>query len=92
VLRELPAAEEGALFEYLKPDGYYVRMYIDHNGDGRWTTGSWAEKRQPEPVYYFPEKIQTKSNWDFEEEWDYTVRPQTQTKPKELIKASSKKK
>lgn len=89
VVRELPAIESGAFFEYLKPDTYYLRLYLDWNGDGKWTTGEWDSKRQPEPVYYFPEKIQTKSNWDFEEEWDYHALPQTKSKPKELIKASA---
>ena len=92
VVRELPADPEGALFEYLKPDAYYLRLYLDENGDGKWTTGSWSEKRQPEPIYYFPEKIQTKSNWDFEEEWDYQAVEQLKAKPKELIKAAPKKK
>ena len=89
VVRELPAKPEGALFEYLKPDSYYLRLYVDSNDDGKWTTGSWDEKRQAEAVYYFPEKIQTKSNWDFEEEWDYLAMPQTSAKPAELIKVSS---
>ena len=89
VVRELPAVPEGTFFQYLKPDAYYLRMYVDDNGDGLWTTGNWDEKRQPEMVYYFPEKIQTKSNWDFEEEWDYTAVPQLEAKPKELIKASA---
>lgn len=89
VLRELPAVSEGALFRYLKPDTYYLKMYIDANGDGQWTPGCWEEHRQPETVYYFPDKLQTKSNWDFEEEWDYTVVEQTQAKPIELIKASA---
>ena len=92
VLRELPADPEGAFFEYLKPDAYYMRLYLDENGDGKWTTGSWSEKRQPEPIYYFPEKIQTKSNWDFEEEWDYQAVEQMKAKPKELIQAAPKKK
>ena len=92
VLRELPAVPEGAFFENLKPDTYYLRLYIDENGDGKWTTGSWEFKRQPEPVYYFPEKIQTKSNWDFEEEWDYLAKPQTEAKPRELKNAAPKKK
>lgn len=92
VLRELPADANGTFFQYLKPDSYYLKMYIDLNGDGKWTTGSWEEKRQPEPVYYFNQKIQTKSNWDFEEEWDYTATPQFEAKPAELIKASAGKK
>ena len=91
VLRELPATKEGAFFEYLKPDTYYFRMYVDENEDGRWTTGEWSTKRQPEPIYYFPGSIQTKSNWDFEEEWNYQAEEQTKSKPAELItKPSSK--
>ena len=91
VVRELPAIPEGAFFEYLTPDTYYMRLYIDENEDGKWTTGSWEKKRQPEKVYYFPESIQTKSNWDFDEEWDYQAVEQTKAKPAALIKASSKK-
>ena len=92
VLRELPATEEGAFFEYLKPDTYYLRLYIDENEDGRWTTGSWDEKRQPEQIYYFPGSIQTKSNWDFEEEWDYMATPQMEAKPTSLVKVAPQKK
>jgi hypothetical protein len=91
VLRELPAAEEGTLFEYLKPDTYYMRLYLDEDGDGHWTSGSWEHKRQPEPLYYFPGKIQTKSNWDFEEEWDYQAVDRLQAKPRELVKVVLKK-
>ena len=91
VLREAAAEPDGTLFEYLKPEGYYLRLYLDWNGDGQWTTGSWEDKRQPEPVYYFPEKIQTKSNWDFEQEWNYQAKPQTESKPSELIKINTKK-
>ena len=91
VVRELPATEEGAFFEYLKPDSYYMRLYLDENGDHKWTTGSWENHRQPEAIYYFPGKIQTKSNWDFEEEWDYQAVEQMQAKPKELIKVVTKK-
>ena len=71
VLREQSAEPDGALFRFLKPDAYFLRMYKDENGDGKWTTGSWDDKRQPEKVYTNPTKIQTKSNWDFEETWTY---------------------
>lgn len=71
VLQEHSAQPDGALFQYLKPDAYYLRMYRDENGDGQWTTGSWEDKRQPEKVYVNKTKIQTKSNWDFEETWTY---------------------
>ena len=74
VLREQSAEPDGTLFRYLKPDAYFLRMYRDSNGDGQWTTGSWEDKRQPEKVYTNQTKIQTKSNWDFEETWTYDAR------------------
>ena len=71
VLREQSAEPEGTLFKHLKPDTYKLRLYIDTDRDGQWTTGSWDARRQPEKVYNYPGVIQTKSNWDFEEEWNY---------------------
>lgn len=41
-----------ATIEYLKPGTYYARLFIDANGDGKWTTGSIADSIQPEEVYY----------------------------------------
>ena len=88
-MRELPAREEGTKFEYLTPKTYYLRLYFDLNGDGRWTTGDWITKRQPEPVYYFPAKLTLRANWDFEERFDYLARPQLEAKPRELRKDAS---
>ena len=91
VLRDVPA-EERTLLEYLTPAGYYLRMYLDLNGDGKWTPGSWEQKRQPEPVYYFPAKLTLKANWEFEETFDYTAKPQTESKPQEIRKDAGQKK
>ena len=91
VVRELPAQTEGILFEYLTPTTYYLRLYIDYNGDGKWTTGDWIKKRQPEPVYYFPSKLKLRANWDFEENFDHLAIPQVESKPRVLIGNSSKK-
>ena len=85
-VRELPAQPDGTKFEYLTPKAYYLRLYFDLNGDGKWTTGDWAEKRRPEPVYYFPAKLTLRANWDFEEIFDYLARPQLDAKPRELRK------
>ena len=92
VVRELPALEEGTKFEYLTPTTYYLRLYIDYNGDGKWTTGDWLKKRQPEPVYYFPSKLKLRANWDFEENFDHLAIPQVESKPKALKGKKTKKK
>ena len=92
VLREAPALEEGVSFLHLTPTTYYMRLYIDLNGDGKWTTGDWLTMRQPEPIYYYPSSLKLRANWDFEETIDHLAIPQYQSKPQALIGASSKKK
>ena len=92
VVRELSAKEEGTKFEYLTPTTYYLRLYLDLNGDGKWTTGDWFTKRQPEPVYYYPSKLKLRANWDFEENFDHLAVPQVESKPQALIGKTTKKK
>ena len=92
IVRELSANQAGTKFEFLEPKSYYVRMYIDENGDQKWTTGDWATHRQPEKVYYFPSKLSLRANWDFEETFDYTQVPQLESKPQELLQDAAEKK
>ena len=90
-IRELPATETGALFTHLTPTTYYLRLYIDWDGDEKWTTGDWSTQRQPEPVYYFPSKLKLRANWDFEENFDHLATPRVDSKPKALIGKQQKK-
>ena len=92
VVRTLPASPEGAVFEYLKPTDYYLRLFIDENGDGKWTTGDFSRKLQPEEVYYYPSKLTLRANWDFEENWNYLDRPLLEQKPADIRQDASKKK
>lgn len=92
VVRTLPVQETGAKFEHLKPESYYMRMFIDLNGDGVWTTGDLLTRRQPEPVYYFGSKLTLRANWDFEETFRYLDVPIDMQKPEELIKDANAKK
>jgi hypothetical protein len=91
VIYEKPASEQGTLFQYLAPEVFYLRLYIDINQDGQWTTGDWLLHRQPEPVYYYPAKLKLRANWDFEETFDHLALPQTESKPKSLISTGKKK-
>lgn len=91
ILATKPASEKGTVFQYLKPGDYYVRMFIDENGNGKWDTGNLAKRRQPEDVYYYPKKLTLMANWEFEETWDYTQVPLLKQKSLELIKTSLKK-
>ena len=56
----------------------------DTNGNGVWDTGNYAEKRQPEMVYYYPMVLELKANFDLTQEWDIKAKPLDRQKPNEL--------
>ena len=86
VRRERVNARHGADFFYLNVGTYYVRLFVDANGNGRWDEGCYAEGRQAEDVFYCPMHFDIKANWDIEQTWHARELPRTQQKPKELIK------
>ncbi|MBR1631925.1 MAG: Ig-like domain-containing protein, partial [Paludibacteraceae bacterium] len=53
-VRSLPAQSGGTVFEYLDPGDYYMRLFVDADRNGIWTTGNLKAGRQPEEVYYYP--------------------------------------
>ena len=53
--------------EYLLPGNYQIRMIKDRNGNGRWDTGNYLQKRQPEEVFYLEEYLNLRANWDLNE-------------------------
>lgn len=81
-----------AEFFYVKPGKYYARVIVDHNGDGKWTTGNYKAKRQPEQVYYYSKAIELRPNWDVEQAWDIKALPLDQQKPKAITKNKPKEK
>jgi len=80
----------GATFNYVAPATYYVRAFIDINGDGEWTTGSVAGKRLPEDVFYYPKKLVLRKNWDLEQDWSLLDTPVDLQKPNEIKKNKPK--
>ncbi len=72
-------------FPDLKPDTYYLRLFEDSNGDGLWTTGEYPIK-QPENMYYSPEKYEVKKSFTTSEQWEPMALPLDKQKPQELLK------
>jgi hypothetical protein len=85
VLRSYPAVTNEVLFEHLRPGNYFLRLFIDENGNGIWDTGDFATRRQPEEVFYFPHRLTLRANFDFEETWDHTAVPLLEQKPLEIL-------
>ena len=80
-----------AQFYYITAGTYYARLFVDDNDNGVWDTGEYAERRQPEAVYYYPDKIECKEKWDVNLNWDPTARPLYQQKPAEITKQKASK-
>ena len=91
-IRSAPVVDGGAEFMYLNPGTYYARLYIDSNGNGKYDTGNYAEKRQPEEVSYYPQALELKANWDIEQEWDIYATPVDRQKPDKIKKNKPKEK
>lgn len=91
-IKTLQAQEDGTVFQYLSPKSYYLRMYIDENRDGKWTTGDWLKHRQPEEVFYFSKRLTLRANWEFEETFDWVNTPLLEQKPAAIRKDASSKK
>jgi hypothetical protein len=57
-------------YEYLIPAIYHLRLIMDKNGNGKWDTGNYLRKEQPEKIIYHQQKINVRANWDIEMEWN----------------------
>lgn len=91
VQREVKTLTRTAEFYYLKPNGYYLRAYIDLNGNGEWDTGDYDADRQAEPVYYFPERLECKAKWDVNRDWQLDAKPRYLQKPAAITKQKPEK-
>lgn len=57
-------------FKHLKPATYRLMFLFDTNHNGKWDTGDYAIKLQPETKIEFNKRISIKPNWDIEEDVD----------------------
>lgn len=55
--------------ENVKPGKYILKLIVDDNGNGKWDSGNYTGKIQPEQVIYYPKELVVRGNWEIEEEW-----------------------
>ena len=73
-------------FPNLKPGKYYLRYFVDVNGNGKWDTGNFKEQRKPEPVYYYPNFFEIRQDWEIEQNWNIHEVPREKQKPVDVTK------
>ncbi len=71
VIRETKATREGiAEFNLLDKGKYRLRVIYDLNGDGKWTTGDFTTKGQPEPVSFYPGELNIPEFFWLDQNWN----------------------
>ena len=85
-VRQAKAEEGTAEFNYLTPGKYYIRAFVDSNGNGLWDTGNYDEDRQAEAVYYYPRETECKAKFDITRNWNLNEQPRFKQKPQEIVK------
>ena len=75
-----------AKFNYVNPGKYYLRAFIDANGNGEWDTGDYDADRQAEEVYYYAEELECKEKWDVTKSWNLKSVARFRQKPSAIVK------
>lgn len=67
VAEEYLRENKTVFFDALSPDKYFLRIIYDDNENGRWDTGSFLNRMQPEKIVYYPTQIEVRANWSLNE-------------------------
>lgn len=57
-------------YMHLEPGNYKIKVVKDRNNNGRWDTGNYHEKIQPEEIFFFDKPISIRGYWDIEEDFE----------------------
>ncbi|MBR1803448.1 MAG: Ig-like domain-containing protein [Muribaculaceae bacterium] len=85
-VRQAPVVNGVVDFENVLPATYYMRLTLDTNGNGRWDTGNYAQHLQPEEVYYYPQPVKLRRNWDVDQQWNIYATALDLQKPEAIRK------
>lgn len=66
-------SEETVNFKYLLPGSFKLKFIFDRDGNGKWDTGKYTDKLQPEKTNYYSGEIKVRANWDLELDWDPNI-------------------
>jgi hypothetical protein len=86
VVKQVRAKNNVATFRFVNPGKYYLRAFVDANGNNLWDTGDYYADKQPEQVYYFNEEKECKAKWDLKITWDMNARKRFNQKPAAITK------
>ena len=91
MVKQVKASAGEAMFYYVTPGTYYLRAFIDANGNGLWDTGDYDEDRQPEDMYYYNQEVKCEAKWDRQCDWNVIARRRFEQKPGAITKQKADK-
>ena len=56
-------------FPNLSPGKYKLKIIFDNNSNGKWDSGSFIPRKNPERVIYFSDQLEMKEGWDKKITW-----------------------
>ncbi|MCB2208344.1 MAG: Ig-like domain-containing protein [Bacteroidetes bacterium] len=56
-------------YKFVSPAKYKFKVVFDDNGNGKWDSGYYPDKIQPEKIIFFNKEIDVRANWEIEEAW-----------------------
>lgn len=56
-------------FGLVAPGKYGLKAIMDKNSNGRWDTGVFLKRQQPETILVHPKLFEVPANWELEEDW-----------------------
>ena len=64
IQREIANENRRFKFEYLDPKKYQFRVIYDTNNNGKWDSGNFLKRTNPEEVIYLKKEIEIRANWE----------------------------
>ena len=72
-----------ATFTELAPGSYFLKLFVDLNGNGLWDRAVYPST-PPEPIRYLSHAVSVQARFTTTEEWSYDATPLSRQRPKEL--------
>jgi len=51
-------------FNHVNAGEYSIRVFIDNNNNGKWDPGNIFKNEEPEGIFFYPEKLTIRANWE----------------------------
>ena len=68
IFNETISSSKTVEYNHIAPGNYHMRVIEDCNKNGKWDTGNYRKKEQPEKIFFIEKEIIIKGFWDVEED------------------------